>query len=99
MKLRYNRRSYTIFSPPAMKNGAFNSAARPTRGTAIVGDSAAPTVRATLNTSEQALAFWYNADADSTWRLIKTRQIRLREPVCDLFPPISFSLHVNFMLV
>lgn len=43
-------------------------------------------VRATLNTSEQALTFWHKADADSNWRLIKTRQFRLKESVCDLLP-------------
>ena len=43
-------------------------------------------VRATINTAQQILTVWPQAAADATWRLIKTRQFRLNEPVHDLLP-------------
>ena len=43
-------------------------------------------VRATINTAQQTLTFWHQADADSPWRLIKTRQFRLKESVHDVLP-------------
>jgi putative transposase len=43
-------------------------------------------VRATINTAEQVLAFWHKPDATSDWRLLKTRQFRLKEPVQPLLP-------------
>jgi hypothetical protein len=43
-------------------------------------------VRATINTAEQTLAFWHQADGSSAWRRIKTRQFRLTEEVHDLLP-------------
>ncbi len=43
-------------------------------------------VRATINTADQALTLWHKADDDSDWRLIKTRQFRLKESVHELLP-------------
>ncbi len=43
-------------------------------------------VRATINTSEQSLSFWHKSDAASDWRLLKTRQFRLRQTVQPLRP-------------
>ena len=43
-------------------------------------------VRATINTAEQRLTFWHKAGPDSTWRLLKTRQFRLKEPVQPVLP-------------
>jgi putative transposase len=43
-------------------------------------------VRATIHTAEQTLTVWHKADADTDWRLIKTRQFRLNEPVHELLP-------------
>ena len=43
-------------------------------------------IRATLNTAEQRLTFWHKRDATSDWRLLKTRQCRLQEPVQPLLP-------------
>ena len=43
-------------------------------------------VRATLDLTQQRLTIWQQADADSPWRLLKTRQFRLKEPVHDLLP-------------
>jgi hypothetical protein len=43
-------------------------------------------VRATVNTTEHCLTIWRQADADSPWRRLKTRQFRLKEPVHDLLP-------------
>jgi hypothetical protein len=43
-------------------------------------------VRATINTAQQTLTFWHQTDADSPWRLIKTRQFRLKESVHDVLP-------------
>lgn len=43
-------------------------------------------VRATVNTSERRLTIWRQADADSAWRRLKTRQFRLKEPVHELLP-------------
>lgn len=43
-------------------------------------------VRATINTAQQTLTIWHQDDADADWRLIKTRQFRLKEPVHDLLP-------------
>jgi putative transposase len=43
-------------------------------------------VRATINTAKQRLTIWHQADADTDWRLLKTRQFRLNESVCDMLP-------------
>ncbi len=43
-------------------------------------------VRATINTARQSLTLWHQADAQSEWRLIKTRQFRLKESVQELLP-------------
>jgi hypothetical protein len=43
-------------------------------------------VRATINTAQQTLTFWHQADAQATWHLIKTRQFRLKESVHDVLP-------------
>ncbi len=43
-------------------------------------------VRATINTAQQTLTLWAQADADADWRLIKTRQFRLKESVQDVLP-------------
>jgi hypothetical protein len=43
-------------------------------------------VRATINTAKQILTLWHQAHADADWRLIKTRQFRLKESVHDLLP-------------
>jgi len=43
-------------------------------------------VRATINTAEQTLTLWHQAEGSATWRRIKTRQFRLKEPVHDLLP-------------
>jgi putative transposase len=43
-------------------------------------------VRATINTSEQSLTLWHQADAESDWRLIKTRQFQFTEIVQALLP-------------
>jgi putative transposase len=43
-------------------------------------------VHATINTAEQRLTFWHKVDAESEWRLLKTRSYRLQEPVQPLWP-------------
>ena len=43
-------------------------------------------VRATLDLAQQRLTIWQQADVDSPWRLLKTRQFRLKEPVHDPLP-------------
>ena len=43
-------------------------------------------VRATINTGKQALTIWNKADETSEWRLLKTRQFRLSEPVQGVLP-------------
>jgi len=43
-------------------------------------------VRATINTAHQTLTLWHQADAKSEWRLIKTRQFRLKESLQDVLP-------------
>ncbi len=43
-------------------------------------------VRATINTAEQVLTFWHKPEATSDWRLLKTRQFCLKEPVQPLLP-------------
>jgi hypothetical protein len=43
-------------------------------------------VRATLNLAEPILTIWHQADAQADWRLIKTRQFQLSEPVQPLRP-------------
>lgn len=43
-------------------------------------------VRATINTAEQVLTFWHKSDAESDWRLLKTRPFRLKEPVYPVLP-------------
>jgi len=43
-------------------------------------------VRATINTEQQVLTFWHKRDAESDWRLLKTRQFRVKESVQPLLP-------------
>jgi len=43
-------------------------------------------VRATINTAQQTLTLWHQADANAGWQLIKTRQFRLKESVQDVLP-------------
>jgi putative transposase len=43
-------------------------------------------VRATIHTAEQTLTFWYKADAETDWQLIKSRQYRLKESIHELLP-------------
>jgi transposase-like protein len=43
-------------------------------------------VRATVNTTKQALTIWHKADDWTDWHLIKTRKFQLKEIVCDLLP-------------
>jgi len=38
-------------------------------------------VRATIDTARQTLTLWHQADAEADWRLLKTRQFRLKETV------------------
>jgi hypothetical protein len=44
-------------------------------------------VRVTINTAKQTLTIWHQADAETDWRLLKTRQFRFKESVCDVLPP------------
>jgi hypothetical protein len=43
-------------------------------------------IRATINTQEQTIGFWHQADIETAWQLIKTRRFRLEEPVHALLP-------------
>lgn len=43
-------------------------------------------VRATINTAQQRVTFWHQAEAQADWHWIKTRQFRLQESVHDLLP-------------
>ena len=43
-------------------------------------------VRATINTTQQTLTLWHQADTNTEWRLIKTRPFRLQESVHDMLP-------------
>jgi len=43
-------------------------------------------VRATIDTARQTLTLWHQADAETDWRLIKTRQFRFRETVHAVLP-------------
>jgi hypothetical protein len=43
-------------------------------------------VRATVDTAQQTLTVWHQADAEADWRLIKTRQFRLKETVHAVLP-------------
>jgi hypothetical protein len=43
-------------------------------------------VRATINTARQTLTLWHQADANTEWQLLKTRQFRLKESVHDVLP-------------
>jgi putative transposase len=43
-------------------------------------------VCATIDTADQVLTVWHQADADSEWHRIKTRSYRLKEPVNPLLP-------------
>jgi len=43
-------------------------------------------VRATLDTAAQQLTIWHKADASADWRLLKTRQFRLKESVVAVLP-------------
>jgi len=40
----------------------------------------------TINTVEQVLTFWHKSAVESDWRLLKTRQFRLKESVQSLLP-------------
>jgi len=43
-------------------------------------------IRATVDTAQQTLTLWHQADADTDWRLIKTRQFRLKETIHTVLP-------------
>jgi hypothetical protein len=43
-------------------------------------------VRATINTAQQSLTFWYKADETANWRALKTRTCYLQESIHDLLP-------------
>jgi len=43
-------------------------------------------VRATLDTAAQQLTIWHKADASTDWRLLKTRQFRLKESAVEVLP-------------
>lgn len=43
-------------------------------------------VRLTIDTAQQKLSFWRQADADSPWQRLKTRVFRLKESAHDLLP-------------
>ena len=43
-------------------------------------------IRATINTQEQTIGFWHQADIETAWQLIKTCRFRLEEPVHVLLP-------------
>jgi transposase-like protein len=43
-------------------------------------------VRATVDTARQQLTMWHQADADTDWRLIKTRQFQINEEVHSVLP-------------
>ena len=43
-------------------------------------------VRASIDTAEQVLTIWHKPDTESDWRLLKTRQFRLKETVQPLLP-------------
>jgi putative transposase len=43
-------------------------------------------VRATIDPAEQVLTVWHKPDAESDWRLLKTRQFRLKEKAQPLLP-------------
>jgi hypothetical protein len=43
-------------------------------------------VRATINTAEQTIAFWHQANAEARWQLIKTRRFVIKETVHALRP-------------
>ena len=43
-------------------------------------------VRLTIDTAQQKLSFWRQADADSPWRLLKTRVFRLKESAHERLP-------------
>jgi len=43
-------------------------------------------VRATVDTAQHTLTLWHQADADADWRLIKTRQFRLKETIHAVLP-------------
>lgn len=43
-------------------------------------------VRATIDTAQQTLTIWHQPEADADWRLIKTRQFRLKDTIHDVLP-------------
>ena len=43
-------------------------------------------VRATINTQEQSIGFWHQANAEASWELIKTRRFAVEESVHALLP-------------
>jgi transposase InsO family protein len=44
-------------------------------------------IRATLNTAQQTLTLWHQAEATAPWHLIKTYRFRLQETVHAILPP------------
>jgi hypothetical protein len=48
---------------------------------------------ATINTAEQVLTLWHTRDAESDWRLLKTRSFRLKETVQPLLLPSGEIVH------
>ncbi len=45
-------------------------------------------VRATVDTAQHTLTLWHQADAEAVWRLIKTRQFRLKETIHAVLPQL-----------
>jgi len=43
-------------------------------------------VRATINTAQQCLTIWHQADEHANWRLLARRTFRLKEPLHELLP-------------
>jgi putative transposase len=43
-------------------------------------------IRATINTAEQTIGFWHQANAETAWQLIKTRRFAVEETVHALLP-------------
>lgn len=48
-------------------------------------------VRATVDTAQQTLTLWHQADADTDWRWIKTRQFQLKETAHAVLPQFRRS--------
>jgi hypothetical protein len=43
-------------------------------------------VRATIDTAQQTLTLWHQANSEADWRLIKTRQFQFKEPIHAILP-------------